>query len=276
MLNYPQLDPIAFELGFLKVHWYGVMYVLGFVGAWVLASYRIEKTQKSPNQNDFTSNFTSKNFSDFMFYCAVGVVLGGRLGYMLFYYIWYDFHGFLQQPWVIFKLWEGGMSFHGGLLGVIIGVLLFAKKYHMKFLDIADFTVPLVPIGLFFGRIGNFINDELWGRVTDVFWGIKFPSGGFLPRHPSQIYEAFLEGIVLFVILWLYSQKPRQKGKISAVFLIGYGLARCICEFFREPDLPLGFIAYNWLTMGQLLSIPMIIAGVVLYWKTRKIHQLQN
>lgn len=265
MINYPEINPIALEIGILKVHWYGIMYVCGFVGAWLLASYRIN--QHKHLQNIVQHKFTTTNLSDFIFYCAVGVIVGGRLGYILFYYIWYDLNGFIQQPWILFRLWEGGMSFHGGMLGVIISVLLFAKKNKMRFLDIADFTVPLVPIGLFFGRIGNFINDELWGRVTDVFWAIKFPSGGLLPRHPSQIYEAFFEGIVLFVFLWIYSNKTRKPGNVSAMFLIGYGFARCICEFFREPDLPLGFIAYNWLTMGQLLSIPMIICGFILLRK---------
>lgn len=277
MLNYPNFNPIALQLGPLKIYWYGLMYVLGFAGAWILATYRANKNTKTnvtlqTSTNALKSNtcFTATEISDFIFYCAIGVIVGGRLGYILFYYIWYNLSGFIANPLVIFRIWEGGMSFHGGVLGVAISILLFAKKYHKHFLDIADFTAPLVPIGLFLGRIGNFINSELWGRVTDVPWAIVYPNGGPLPRHPSQLYEASLEGIALFVFLWIYSATTKPRGKVSAWFLIGYGFARFFCEFFREPDAPLGFIALNWVTMGQLLSLPMIIGGIgLLLWSRR-------
>ncbi|OIZ99927.1 prolipoprotein diacylglyceryl transferase, partial [Rickettsiella grylli] len=211
MLIYPTINPIAFSLGPLKVHWYGLMYAFGFIGAWLLAIYRAKK----PN-----SGWTTDEVSDLLFYAALGVILGGRVGYMLFY----DLGNFLSHPWIIFQIWQGGMSFHGGLLGVLFAFYWFARKTGKPFFDIADFSAPLVPLGLGAGRIGNFINGELWGQITEVPWGMVFPHAGGLPRHPSQLYEFFFEGVVLFVILWIYSSKKRPRGTISAWFAILYGL----------------------------------------------------
>jgi len=251
MLNYPNIDPVALQLGPLAVHWYGLMYLVGFAAAWWLGNRRA----KQPH-----SGWTSEMVSDLIFYGAVGVILGGRIGYKLFY----DFSGFVADPVSLLKIWEGGMAFHGGLLGVIIALWLFARKYKKSFFQIADFTAPLVPIGLAAGRIGNFINGELWGRTTDGPWGMVFPGAGELPRHPSQLYQFALEGVALFLILWFYSRKPRPAMAVSGLFLIGYGSFRFIVEFARQPDEHIGFIAFHWLTMGQLLSLPMIIAGIIL------------
>lgn len=278
MLTYPEINPVALQIGPFKVYWYGIMYIVGIVGGWMLARYRVTKFSQYSNRAEAAPStptpsplFTKDEVSDLIFYCAFGVILGGRIGYILFY----SFANFIANPLVLFKTWEGGMSFHGGLIGVTIALLLFARKTQKKFIDIADFTAPLVPLGLFFGRIGNFINGEVWGRVTNASWGMVFPSlnAGLLPRHPSQLYEAFGEGIVLFIILWLYSATPKPRGKITALFLLSYGCIRFSCEFFREPDLFLGFIAFNWLTMGQLLSLPMIVIGAWMLWKKQKIEK---
>ena len=256
MIAYPNINPIALQLGSLKIYWYGIMYVIGFGAAWLLANYRAKHTPKS---------FTSNQISDLIFYCAIGVILGGRLGYILFY----DLPDFITDPSFVFKIWEGGMSFHGAFIGVIIAMYLASRKNKKSFLATTDFICPLVPIGLMLGRIGNFINGELWGKITTVPWGMIFPTGGNLPRHPSQIYEALLEGLALFLFLWIYSAKPRKTGNVSAMFVIGYGTARIICEFFRKPDVQLGYIAFNWVTMGQLLSLPMIIIGVWILVRNR-------
>ncbi len=192
----------------------------------------------------------------------MGVILGGRLGYMLFY----DFSEFVHEPWVIFKIWQGGMSFHGGLLGVLMALILFARTIKKSFWEVADFVAPLVPFGLGAGRIGNFINGELWGKATDLPWGMVFPQVDNLPRHPSQLYEFGLEGVALFIIMLWYTAKPRPKGRSSALFLMGYAASRFFVEFFREPDRHLGYLAFNWLTMGQLLSIPMFLFGLGLWW----------
>jgi len=253
MLTYPHFNPIAVSLGPIQVHWYGLMYLLGFISAWGLAHWRVKQNKL---------DWTSEQISDLIFFAALGIILGGRLGYMLFYDTWQ----FLSQPWIVFKLWEGGMSFHGGLLGVIVAMILFARKIKKSFLQVTDFVVPLVPFGIAAGRMGNFINGELWGRVTDVPWAMVFPRGGPEPRHPSQLYEFGLEGIGLFILVWWYSNKPRPTGCVSAVFLIGYAVCRILAEFFREPDNQFGFVAFDWLTMGQLLSIPMLLAGLFLYF----------
>lgn len=251
MLTYPHINPIALTLGPLKVHWYGLMYAIGFLGAWGLGVMRANKSN---------SGWTQDQISDLVFYAALGVIVGGRTGYILFY-AWPDF---IAEPLLLFKIWQGGMSFHGGLIGVIIALWLYARKLNKTFFELTDFTAPLVPIGLAAGRIGNFINGELWGRVTDVPWAMIFPNGGTLPRHPSQLYEFLFEGIILFIILWSYSSKPRPRTAVSGLFLICYGTFRFVLEFFRQPDVQLGFIAFDWLTMGQMLSAPMILLGVFL------------
>ncbi len=258
MLTYPQINPIAFHIGPLPVHWYGMMYLVGFFGGWGLAMWRASR----PN-----SGWTKDQVSDLIFYVALGVIAGGRIGYILLY----DFSDFMAQPLVIFKLWQGGMSFHGGLIGVLIALGLYARKIHKPFFTLGDFIAPLVPIGLGAGRIGNFINGELVGRVTNVPWAMVFPNGGPFPRHPSQLYEFLLEGVVLFTVLWLYSAKPRPRMAVSGLFVLLYGIFRVTAEFFRQPDVQIGFVAFGWLTKGQLLSIPMIIIGAgMMWWAYRK------
>ena len=251
MLPYPRIDPVAVKLGPLKVHWYGLMYVFGLLGGWWLARRRGPKF-----------GWRLEEIDDLVYYAAFGVVLGGRTGYMLFY----NLSTLLHDPLSFFRVWEGGMSFHGGLLGVLVAMGLFARKYGRAFWEVTDFIAPFVPIGLFFGRIGNFINGELWGKVSDVPWAMVFPTGGPLPRHPSQLYEAFLEGLVLFTVLWLYSARPRPRMAVSGLFLLGYGTFRFLVEFIREPDAHIGYLAFGWVTMGQVLSAPMIVAGAILIW----------
>ena len=249
MLTHPQIDPVALSLGPLQVHWYGLMYVIGFLGFLLLGKYRAKKTN---------SPVTPEQVDDMMFYGALGVVLGGRIGYMLFY----NFGKLINDPISFFQVWDGGMSFHGGLLGVIFVMYILAKKWNLKILQISDFVAPMIPIGLGAGRMGNFINGELWGRPTDVPWGMVFPQADQLARHPSQLYQFALEGIVLFSIVWIYSRQPRPLGSVSGLFLMSYGIFRFMTEFVREPDAHIGFIAWGWLTKGQLLSLPMIIIGL--------------
>ncbi|KTD45994.1 prolipoprotein diacylglyceryl transferase [Legionella rubrilucens] len=254
MLPFPSIDPVAFSIGPLQVHWYGLMYLFGFVMAWLLAHWRAKR---------YSLDWSSEQISDLIFYAAIGVILGGRLGYMLFY----GTQQLLANPLSLLKLWEGGMSFHGGLLGVMVALALFARKTQKTFLQVGDFIAPLVPLGLAAGRAGNFINGELWGRVTTVPWAMVFPHSDGLPRHPSQLYELGLEGIGLFILLWWYASRPRPTGRVSALFLIGYAISRMFVEFFRVPDVQLGYLALGWLTMGQLLSIPMLILGLWLWWR---------
>jgi phosphatidylglycerol:prolipoprotein diacylglycerol transferase len=252
------INPIALDLGFIQIHWYGLMYLIAFGAAFALGAYRA----RQPG-----SGWTEEQVSDLIFWGAMGVVLGGRMGYVLFY----NFDQFLDDPLWLFAVWEGGMSFHGGLLGVLAVLFIFGKKYQKSFMQMGDFVAPLVPIGLGVGRVGNFIGGELWGRPTDVPWAVVFPrTGDGLARHPSQLYEALLEGLVMFAVLWWFSAKPRPRMAVSGMFLMLYGMFRSFVEFFREPDAHIGYIAFGWLTKGQLLSLPMIIVGaVLLIWAYR-------
>lgn len=252
MIVYPQMNPVAFHILTWPVYWYGLMYLVGFLAGWGLLSIR-------------KSNFTKDQISDIAFYAALGAIVGGRLGYVVFY----DWQILFTNPLLIFQTWKGGMSFHGGLVGVVIAISLYARHIKKPFLAVMDLIAPVVPVGLGAGRIGNFINGELWGRVTDVPWAMVFPNGGPLARHPSQLYEFALEGVLLFLILWVYSSKPRPLGAVSGMFALGYGVFRCIAEFFREPDAPIGYL-FGGITEGQLLSVPLILIGLWLILRGRK------
>ncbi|RMG27609.1 MAG: prolipoprotein diacylglyceryl transferase [Gammaproteobacteria bacterium] len=258
MLRYPHIDPVIVRIGDYAVHWYGVMYLIGFAAAWWLGRVRARRPG---------SGWREAEIPDLIFYGALGVVLGGRIGYMLFY----QFPLLVADPLSLFRIWQGGMSFHGGLLGVLVAMGLYARKTGRGFFEVTDFIAPLVPIGLFAGRIGNFINGELWGVPTDLPWGMVFPHVDARPRHPSMLYEAFLEGMVLFVLLWWYARRPRPRMAVSGLFLLGYGTFRFLVEFVREPDPQLGHIAFGWMNMGHLLSLPMILAGAwMLWWSHRR------
>lgn len=254
MLTYPEIDPVALAIGPLKIHWYGLMYLLAFGSAYALATFRARRPG---------SGWTEEQVSDLVFFGAMGVIVGGRAGYVLFY----NFDQFLDDPLWLFQVWEGGMSFHGGLLGVLLGMAWFGYKHKKNFFEVGDFVAPLAPIGLMFGRIGNFIGGELWGRVADpqaVPWAMVFPRAGDDPRHPSQLYQAGMEGLLLFLLLWWYSHQPRPRMAVGAAFLLGYGVFRTLAEFFREPDAHIGFDLFGWMSRGQLLSMPMILAGLIL------------
>ena len=261
MISYPQINPVAFSLGPLKVHWYGISYLLSFMIAWMLAKYRLKTSYHRWNNEIIT---------DFIIYAAFGALIGGRVGYVLFY----EINHFMEDPWHIVKIWQGGMSFHGGLIGVSAALLIFARKMKLNPLLVLDYAAPIVPPGLALGRIANFINGEVFGRITSMPWGMVFPTADSLPRHPSQLYEAFVEGLILFIVLWIYTKKPRVLGSTSGLFLGYYGVGRFCCEFFREPDAHLGFIFANWLTMGQILSIPLILIGIWLFHSTNKSKNL--
>jgi phosphatidylglycerol---prolipoprotein diacylglyceryl transferase len=266
MLHYPGFDPIAFEIGPLfgygpiRVHWYGIMYLLGFAGAWWLARLRARRADSTWKANDV---------DDLIFYCMLGVIAGGRTGYVLFYGLSF----WAKDPWYFFKIWEGGMSFHGGLLGMIAAMALFARRHKLRFFHLTDPVAAATPIGLFLGRLANFINGELYGRPTDVPWAMVFPRDeAQLPRHPSQLYEAGLEGILLFIFLFVAVRRfhvLRQPGMESGLFLIGYGVCRIIAEYFRQPDIQLGYLI-GGTTMGQILSLPMIAFGIAFIWRARR------
>ncbi len=248
-MTFPQIDPVIFSIGPLAVRWYGMMYLLGFVGGY-FAMLHVSRLRGYELGKDA--------LSDLLFYAVLGVVIGGRLGYTLFYNAQY----YLTHPLQIFYVWEGGMSFHGGLLGVVTVLLIFSSKRQIPGLTICDLTVVAVPIGLGLGRLGNFINGELWGRVTELPWGVVFPTAGPLPRHPSQLYEAFLEGLVLFALIYFLHRRLARPGVPAFSFLLGYGCFRFLVEFVRQPDEHLGFL-WGGATMGQLLSLPMIFAGLI-------------
>ena len=254
MLPYPQIDPVALAIGPLKIHWYGLMYLIGIGAAWLILSRRL---------NRFDPTWTKEKLSDLVFWVAMGVIVGGRLGYVLFY----DLSAYIANPLLIFEVWKGGMAFHGGLIGVMLAVWGFGKRNGKSFFQIMDFIAPVVPIGLGAGRIGNFINAELWGKASDVPWAMIFPTDPQqLARHPSQLYQFALEGVALFLILWLYSRKPRPTMAVSGMFALFYGIFRFIVEFVRVPDAQLGYLAFGWVTMGQILCIPMIAGGLFLIW----------
>jgi phosphatidylglycerol---prolipoprotein diacylglyceryl transferase len=257
-MNYPHIDPILLQLGPLSIHWYGVMYLLAFALAWLLAWWRAGR------RSDY--DYSNEHISDLIFFGAIGAVLGGRIGYVLFY----NFPVYMHAPLEILKVWQGGMSFHGGLVGAILGLAWCAHQQKRTFFDVADFIAPHVPLGLGLGRLGNFINGELWGAPTTLPWGMVFPHVDAQARHPSQLYQFLLEGIVLFIILWWFSARPRPRMAVSGLFLLLYGFLRLLVEFVREPDSHLGYLAWGWVTMGQILSLPMILAGAgLLFWAYR-------
>ena len=252
MIVHPDIDPIIFQIGPAAVRWYGLMYLVGFAACFYLGQKRVDRIGISKDQ-----------FSDLVFYgAAVGVILGGRMGYALFY----QFDRVLQEPLWLFKIWEGGMSFHGGLIGVLSVLAFYSWRHKINVVDLMDFASPLLLIGVGAGRIANFINQELWGRPSDVPWAVLFPNDPLgLARHPSQLYEAFLEGFVLFTLLWFFSQSPKKRGAVSGLGIMCYGIFRSFVEFFREPDAHLGFIMSDWVTQGMILSSPMIVAGAAIF-----------
>ncbi|TDR41614.1 phosphatidylglycerol:prolipoprotein diacylglycerol transferase [Tahibacter aquaticus] len=276
MPYFHDINPIAVSLGPISIHWYGLMYVLGGVFAWWLGKRRLAQGRLPVSYDQY---------SDLIFYGMIGVILGGRIGYMLFY----GFEQILQNPLALFKVWEGGMSFHGGLLGVVAAGWFWSRRNNIHFFDTMDFVSPLVPIGLGFGRLGNFVGGELWGQKTDQAWGVIFPralehlnksqaelvamyQAGQLngeARHPSQLYEMLLEGVVLFLVLWFCSARPRRRYVLSGLFALLYGAFRFGVEFVRQPDAQLGYLALGWLTMGQILSLPLILLGIYLLWRSR-------
>ncbi len=258
MISYPNINPVAIDLDVVKVHWYGLMYLFAFLSAWWLGNLRAKSAD---------SDWTKQHVSDVIFYGALGVILGGRIGYILFY----NFDTFLGNPAIIIRIWEGGMSFHGGMLGVFLALYLFARKTGRSFFQVSDFIAPMVPLGLGFGRLGNFINKELWGRPAEssIPWAMDY--GDHIARHPSALYQALTEGLLLFVILFVFTRKPRPAMSASGLFMLCYGSFRFITEFFRTPDSHLGYVMFDWMTKGQQLSIPMIIVGVfVIYLAYRK------
>ena len=251
MLTYPDISPVAVDFGPVAIHWYGLTYLFGFIAVWWLGNLRARRPD---------SGWTAEEVADMLFYGALGVILGGRVGYILFY----NFDLFIDDPLMLFRIWQGGMSFHGGMLGVFVAMWVFGRKTGRTFFQVTDFMAPFVPVGLGAGRLGNFINGELWGRPTELPWGMVFPFVDQQARHPSMLYEALLEGLLLFIILWVYSSKSRPLRAVSGMFMLFYGLFRFGVEFVRQPDAHLGFIAFDWLTMGHVLSVPMVLYGIYL------------
>jgi phosphatidylglycerol:prolipoprotein diacylglycerol transferase len=261
MLTYPAIDPVAFAIGPVRIHWYGLMYVVGFVAGWWLARRRAA----APG-----STWKPADVDDLIFFAAIGVIAGGRLGWILVY----GFDSLSEDPLAIVRVWEGGMSFHGGLIGVMTAVALFAHRRGRRLADVFDFTAPLPAVGLFAGRIGNFINGELWGKTTDLPWGMRVDGE---VRHPSQLYEAALEGILLFALIWWYTSKPRPRLAPAGLFLTLYAIFRILVEFVRLPDAHIGYLAPGWLTTGQLLSLPMLAVGVaMLAWALKRRERSGN
>lgn len=261
MLQHPQIDPVALQIGPLAIHWYGLTYLAAFGLFYWLGTWRLRHLPFAGITQP--QAWARRDVEDILFLGVLGVVLGGRLGYVVFYKPLY----YLSHPLEVFAVWQGGMSFHGGLVGVMLAMLWYARSRGRPFMQVMDFVAPCVPTGLAAGRVGNFINGELWGRVADpsLPWGMVFRGAGDLPRHPSQVYQFLLEGLLLFVLLWLYARKPRATGRVSAMFLLGYGVFRFIAEFFREPDAHLGLLSLG-MSMGQWLCVPMVIAGAVMWW----------
>jgi len=251
MLTYPDISPVAVDFGPVAIHWYGLTYLFGFIAVWWLGNLRARRPD---------SGWAAEEVADMLFYGALGVILGGRVGYILFY----NFDLFIDDPLMLFRIWQGGMSFHGGMLGVFVAMWVFGRKTGRTFFQVTDFMAPFVPVGLGAGRLGNFINGELWGRPTELPWGMVFPFVDQQARHPSMLYEALLEGLLLFIILWVYSSKSRPLRAVSGMFMLFYGLFRFGVEFVRQPDAHLGFIAFDWLTMGHVLSVPMVLYGIYL------------
>lgn len=262
-LPFPNIDPVLFSIGPLSVHWYGIGYVIGILFAWWYGKKLVNTARLWPNNN---APMDPLALDDFVLWAALGVVIGGRLGYVLFY----NFDFYISNPLEIPAVWDGGMSFHGGILGTTVAMILFARKRGIPVWSMFDTIAAGVPIGLGVVRIANFINSELWGRVSDVSWAVYFPNGGPLPRHPSQLYEAALEGFVLFCVLALLiwkGNKLKAPGFIAGAFVAGYGLSRILVEFFREPDAQLGYLVGGWMTMGMVLSVPMVLLGVWAMWR---------
>ncbi|MCP3871000.1 MAG: prolipoprotein diacylglyceryl transferase [Gammaproteobacteria bacterium] len=266
MMTYPNLDPVALALGPLKIHWYGLMYLVGFLGGWWLGRVRASRPG---------SRWSARQVDDLLFYLVLGVILGGRLGYAFFY----GYANLISDPLSLLRIWEGGMSFHGGLIGVLVAMWFYGRRYQKGFFEVTDFIAPLIPVGLGAGRIGNFINGELWGAPGSVPWAMQvscyrfvelcreklhLPMGGEYspPLHPTQLYEAGLEGLALFLILWVYSARPRPTMAVSGLFLLCYGLFRLAVELVRLPDAHIGYLAFDWFTMGQLLTLPMLAGGM--------------
>lgn len=248
MWSYPQFDPVLISLGPLKIHWYAISYLVGIGLVWWTLGRRGPAARPA---------WSAEQLSDALFYGVLGVILGGRIGYMVFY----GWQGLLDNPLNLFKVWQGGMSFHGGLLGVLIAMYVYGLRNGRSFFSVTDYIAPSIPLALGCGRIGNFINGELPGRITEVPWAVIYP-GESVGRHPSSLYQAFAEGVVLFALLWWFSRRPRPQMAVSGMFLMGYGGLRFITEFFRQPDSHLNFIAFNWMTMGQILCLPMLALGL--------------